>query len=170
MRTFKSQSMELKRDDIWGIYEDDARTLSEFIEKHVPKLQLRKDVSEDVGKNVSTIKKLLNHSFYEYEFIDLAYKELLHTFEMALKIRYQELNQKEWPKSKSLKDLIGWFRNKCYFEASNQRFFDQIRFVRNHFSHPKNYSLGGMAFLGRFNDITDLINDTYANIEERKTR
>ncbi len=162
--------MELRRHDIWSIYQDDAKTLSMFYEKHVPKMQLRNDVSEDVCKSFSIISKMLIHSFYEYEFIDVAFTKLLHTFEMALKIRYEELNNKAWPKSKRLEQLINWFREGGYFEINGKDFLDHVRNVRNRNSHPENYSLGGVGLFHWFDTIVDMINDLYADVDARKKR
>ena len=116
-------------------------------------------VHEDIKKSFVTIKKLLYHSYYEYQFIDVAVNMALQTFEMALKQRYEELEGKKFKKRLEL--LIEWFNERNYFEANHPEFLKQIRKVRNIFVHPENHSFGGTALFHWFHSVTDLINDTY---------
>ena len=162
--------MELKRHSVWGIYDYKASSLDKFIENFVPAMKLRKEVSEDVIKAYKIIKSLIIHSYYEYEFVDLAVSKLLQTFEMALKIRYSELNDEEWPSKKPLAQLMEWFRTREYFEVNHKSLMDHVRNARNAFSHPQNHSFGGIALFHWFDTITDLINDIHEDVEGRKKR
>jgi hypothetical protein len=162
--------MKLERHSVWDLYDDRTSSLEKFIENFVPAMKLRKEVSEDVIKTYKIIKSLIIHSYYEYEFIDVAFTKMLQTFEMALKIRYRELNEKEWSKNKRLADLIEWFRTKEYFEVNQKEYMDHIRNARNAFSHPQSHSFGGIALFHWFDTITDLINDIHEDVENRKKR
>ena len=116
------------------------------------------------------IRNLIVHSYYEYEFADVAVSKLLQTFEMALRIRYKELNKEEWPSKKPLAILIEWFRTRGNFEVNHKTFMDHVRKVRNSFSHPQSHNLGGIALFHWSDTITDLINDIHADVENRKIR
>lgn len=160
----------MERHSVWGIYGDRTSTLEKFIQNFVPQMKLRREVSENVVKSYRIIKSLVIHSYFEYEFIDVAVSKLLQTFEMALKIRYKELNGEEWPSKKPLVHLIEWFRTKEYFEVNHKTFMDHVRKARNAFSHPQSHSFGGMVLFHWFDTITDLINDIYEDVERRKKR
>ncbi len=162
--------MKLERHSVWSIYDDRADNLEKFIENFVPDMKLRMDVAEDVIKAYKVIRGLLIHSYYEYEFVDVAVSKLLHTFEMALKIRHKDLTNEEWPEKRPLAHLIELFRNGGYFEINHKDFFDYVRNARNAFSHPRNHSFGGIALFHWFDTITDLINDLYEDVGKRRNR
>jgi hypothetical protein len=162
--------MKLESHSVWEIYDDRASTLEQFVKNFVPSMKLRKEVGEDVVKAYKLIKSLITHSYYEYEFVDVAVSKLLQTFEMALKIRYEQLNNEEWPSKKPLAKLIEWFRIREYFEVNHKAFMDHVRNARNAFSHPQNHSFGGIALFHWFDTITDLINDIHEDVERRKKR
>jgi hypothetical protein len=161
--------MELKPDDIWNTFENAPQSLEQFCEQYVPEMKLRTQVHDDIFKEYEIIQKLLVHSYYEYKFIDVAVAKLLHTFEMALTIRFGEVNDNKKP-PRSLQKMIEWFRLNNFFEQSNEHYFDVIRKVRNIVSHPSNHSFGGIAKFHWFNQITDLINEIHADIPERVER
>lgn len=162
--------MQLKPANIWSIFDNAPKTLEAFCQRYVPDLLLRKEVSQDVVEEYEVIRKLLLHSYYEYKFIDVAMTKLLHTFEMALKIRFREVNESVNKVPNNLQKLISWFRERNYFEVSDESYFNHIRQVRNIVSHPERHSFGGTAKLHWFNQITDLINDLYADLDERIQR
>ena len=58
----------------------------------LPEFYFKKEVPEDVVKCFGVIKSLLAHSYFEYEFIDVAYSKALQTFEMAMSLRYRDFN------------------------------------------------------------------------------
>ena len=160
----------LKKHSVWSIYDDKASSVEKFIQNFVPEMKLRKEVSQDVVKVYKVIRSLIIHSYYEYEFVDVAVSKLLQTFEMALKIRYRELNDKEWDSRKPLGQLIEWFRVGEYFENNDKSDLKHIREVRNYYSHPVSHSFGGVALLHWFDVITDRINDIYDDPDKRKDR
>jgi hypothetical protein len=162
--------MNLEKHSTWDIYEELTGSLEQFVKSIVPEIKLREEVSEDVVKAYGVIRSLLKHSYYEYEFVDVAVAKILQTFEMALKIRYKELTQSNWPKSKPLVALIDWFRDGFYFENNDKAYLDCIRSARNYYSHPKHHGFGGIALFHWFDSVTDLINDLYGDVEQRKHR
>ncbi|PWL31745.1 hypothetical protein [uncultured Roseivirga sp.] len=150
--------MKFEKDETWSVFQNTG-SFEEFVENVIPKFSLRDEVHEDVKKAFSTIKKLLDHSYYEYQFIDVAVNLALQTFEMALKQRYQELEGKKFKKRLEL--LIEWFDERNYFEANHPEFLKQIRKVRNIFVHPESHNFGGTVLFHWFYSVTDLINDIY---------
>ena len=90
---------------------------------------------------------------------------------MALKLRYSELNDGLKPKpTLKLPHLLEWFRSRNYFEIDYQPFFDQVRKVRNHLTHPERNNLFGTVGLPWLNTVVDLINDLYEDINLRDDR
>jgi hypothetical protein len=154
-----------------------CETYESFLNVMLPDIWLNVNVSEDVKKNFRVIRKLLEHSYYEYEFCDMAATKALMTTEMALKIRYRELTKELWstkdknakPK-RNLKNLIDWFNDKTYFEVYNPCFLDKIRAIRNYLAHPENFSFGGPIMIQWVEHSVDLINDIYEDPDLRKIR
>jgi len=161
--------MQIKRHGVWRVYDDSADTLEAFSKNFIPNMNLRNEVSEDISKAYHVIRQLLIHSYFEYEFVDVAVTKLLQTFEMALKIRYEEINVKSWGKG-PLEQLIEWFRKGYYFENVDKNFLKHVRNVRNDLSHPQKHSFGGIGLFHWFDTITDLINDLYGDLDLRKQR
>jgi len=157
-------------DNRWEAYEFD-QTFQTFKSKMLPQLFLKEQVDDNVKKAFGVVRKLLEHSYYEYEFFDVAAREALFAFEMALKIRYKEVNNgEEWPEKKPLARLIDWFESRSYFEVYNEYFLDHLRSVRNGFAHRKQYGYGGPIMRQWILHTMDLINDLYEIIPLRQRR
>ena len=159
----------MERDEIWGCFVIPV-TFEGFCKETIPEINLKPEVNEDVHKSFRVVRKLLEHSYYEYEFFDMAALKSILSFEMALKLRYQELTGTKWSENKSLKTLIQWFHEKRYFEVYNDSFLDYVRMIRNHSAHPYRHGLSGA--MGRQNILysIDLINDLYEDPELRVKR
>jgi hypothetical protein len=76
--------MELKMDSRWDVYVFD-HSFETFKNKMLPQLFLKEQLANDVKKAFRVVGKLLEQSYYEYEFYDVAAREALFTFEMALR-------------------------------------------------------------------------------------
>lgn len=160
----------LKRDRRWELFYGDI-SLEQFVDEKLPAPVFKKAVSKDVVDSFGIAYQLLIHSYYQYLFIDLAVARALYIFEMALYIRYKELNAQEWDlKKKPLIQLIDWFNERSYFEIADKSFLDHVRTTRNHFAHPKGFHFAGFAGLPWINTVVDLINGLYEEIELRKER
>ncbi|MEO5601095.1 MAG: hypothetical protein ABIR06_09220, partial [Cyclobacteriaceae bacterium] len=72
--------MEITRHPTWAALYGEI-TLQEFINRFIPAIKLKTDVNEDVKKSFFIVEKLLIHSYYEYQFLDIAYAKALHIFE-----------------------------------------------------------------------------------------
>lgn len=160
--------MELKKDSRWNAF--DIVDFKSFKERMLPKIRFKNDVNETIKKSFIIIEKLLYHSYYEYEFYDIAAQKSLLYFEMALKIRFKEVNNVEWNKKKSLKELIDCFDSQHYFEVLNKEYLNWIRKVRNYYAHPDTYSFGGPMTKHNIENSVDLINDLYEDPRLRENR
>lgn len=163
-------SLIMKRDSRWNIFYNDI-SLEDFVNDKIPKIEFKPEVNSEIIESFKPVHKLLIHSYFEYQFLDLAVTKSLHLFEMAMKLRYSELNGgAKWKFNAPLKQLIEWFRTKNYFEIEHESFFKQIRFVRNHLTHPERNNLTGTVGLPWLNTVMDLINDLYEDINLRNQR
>jgi hypothetical protein len=168
--------MEFQKDTRWEVFLD-CNDFASFKKSTVPEIHFKELVPEDVVKSFNIIQKLLLHSYYEYEFYDVAAAKALMTFEMALKIRYEQLTGEEWEKKvkrrepkRDLMNLISWFQNQHYFEVTNDKYLEQVRKVRNSYAHPEKHSYGGPMVRQWIQNPMDLINDLYEDPELREKR
>lgn len=159
----------LERHRTWTAFQGEL-SFEEFVDKKIPKILFKEAVNSDVKQAFEIIQKLLIHSYYEYLFIDVAVNKALQTFEMALKLRYKELNGgKEWKKA-TLYQLIPWFQKRHYFESDNKNFLHRIRKTRNYLSHPENHRFAGSVGFPWIQTVVELINDLYEDTELRVQR
>ncbi|MBK7967978.1 MAG: hypothetical protein IPK08_03085 [Bacteroidetes bacterium] len=133
----------------------------------IPKFYFRMGVPKDVIQNFEVVEKMLALSYYEYKLIDEAYAKAIHTFEMAMSIRYKEI----FPQSKKATFNI------LITELSKLNLFDtdldtlkHVKYMRNHYSHPERHSFGGIVFWKRIEFTSHLINEMYEDIELRLER
>src|SRR5690349_12109665 len=132
----------MKKDETWNAF-DQARSADEFYDEFVPELYVKPQVNKEIVENFRVIRKLIEYSYFEYRFYDVATLESLLTLEMALKIRFSEINLENWPKKKSLSHLMDWFQKHNYFEVYNGEFLRHIRAIRNLMAHPLQHSFSG---------------------------
>src|SRR6202012_3803848 len=102
-------------DERWKIFYG-IETHQEFIDKCGIVFHLNHLVSDEIKKIYNVIQQILIHSYFEYEFVDVAATQAKLKLETALKIRYNELVKEAWPRNKSFKELLNWFRLNGYFE------------------------------------------------------
>ncbi|MFZ6012112.1 MAG: hypothetical protein ACOYXT_17355 [Bacteroidota bacterium] len=164
--------MQLERHPVWTALYDDI-SLKDFIDRVVPKIQFKSEVHEDIKKAFATVQNLLIQSYYDYQFLDVAYAKALHYLEMALKLRARDVDStldKDKSDERTLSPLVQWFASRNYFEVQNPAFIKRISQARNHFSHPKRHGFAGTAGLHWIDTVVDLINDLYENVELRLER
>ena len=154
--------------EAWSFFPD-ANTFENFKEKILPKIYLKNEVPEDVKKSFEVIQNLLDHSYCEYEFLDVAVVKALTTFEMSLKIRYAQIKN-ESPGKRKLQGLIDVFRKEGYFESDYIEFFTHVRDVRNLITHPHMHTIGGIFWTRWILNASCLINDLYEDEALRNQR
>lgn len=157
----------LQQDERWSIYEN-IKDYSSFCQKILPEIYLKPEVHSDIRSEFRVIEKLLQHSYYEYEFYDVAAQKSMFALEMALKIKFREIHNESF--KGALGGLINWFAGNNFFETTNKEYLDYIRSVRNNFAHPERYSFGGSMMSQWISHPLDLINDLYESRKLRKQR
>ena len=158
----------LQRHPIWQ-YALKAETLQDFKENVLKPIYINPSVPDDIQGEIKLVEKLLIHSFFEYEFIDVALTHAAFTLEKALKIKSKEIGAGLNPKL-TFEKLIEWFFVNGYFETDNIEVPNQLRNIRNDKVHRAEKSLGGVIFMGKVYHTLDLINDLYEDHNLRKDR
>jgi hypothetical protein len=158
----------MERDDTWSIFSG-TDTFDSFRANFLRPIYLKPNVNDEIRKHVGLIEKLLNHCYYEYEFIDVALLHAIFTLEKAMVIRLNELNI-SFNKNKTLRNLSEWFFTNGYFEISNLDVIHQLRDIRNGKVHNTKKSFGGSVFLNKLYRALDLINDLYEDVQLRNER
>lgn len=131
---------------------------------------LKPEVPEDVRGQWAVIKSLVELSYYQYEFIDLAVHKAFISLEMAIRIRHREVTGTTKMENYTMNPLIKWFFKRGYFETDHEGYIDRMVWIRNHFSHPKMHSFGGPLTSHNLFSPLHLINDLYEDIGLRKKR
>lgn len=166
----ESTTPALEMDETWTVFDKVSTNRSEFIKKFVPEIYLRPEVHKDTKENFRLVRKLLEHSYFEYKFYDMGALKTMITMEMALKLRYQEINNEKWSKNKSLEKLIDWFADRNYFEVYNPDYLDSLRTIRNIMAHPYEHTYSGPHSSHLIKNVVDLVNCLYEDPALRKLR
>lgn len=154
----------LPRDPRWDIQEKNS---FEYFKSLSKQIQFRPEISDEIVNRFAVVKRLLAQSYFVYDFIDVAYERALLTLEMAIKIRYEEIEGKIW--KKNLKKLIDWAESKHLFEDDSE-VIHKLRKFRNRVAHPEKYTLLGIAGVDIVARIVEVINGLYDSVEKRKER
>nr|WP_294991374.1 hypothetical protein [uncultured Sediminibacterium sp.] len=156
-------------DPRWG-HDEPTFPYDVFYKTLVPDLYLKDEVPEDVKGQWKVIKSLIELSYYQTEFMDLAVHKALLSLEMAMKFRHKEITQSDKGLNLTMKPLLYWFYSRGYFEADHEEYIKHIEFMRNHYSHPKLHSFGGHFIVHNIYHPLSMINDLYEDTELRKER
>ncbi len=148
-----------KPDVIWEIY--GASSQKEYIDKFMVKGRFHPAVPNDVREAFTTVEYLIAHSYYHYPMFDEALKKALGIFEMAVKLRCNELNIPVTLPSKRgvipdrrLVDLITELHIVEPIKEMSDS-LNNLRLIRNIYSHPSYYSFIGV--IARLN-ILSIVN------------
>ncbi|TAJ47350.1 MAG: hypothetical protein EPO58_15735 [Chitinophagaceae bacterium] len=158
-----------KIDSRWG---HDAQIVEyeTFFQKVDSTFYLKSEVHQDVHGHWNVIKSLVELSYYQYEFIDLAVQKALMSLELAMKLRHKEIENNDWAYHKTMKPLLYWFFKRGYFETDHKEYIDRIDWMRNNYSHPKMHSFGGPFISHNIYSPLNMINDLYEDRGLRKER
>lgn len=160
----------MKRDEKWDCFEGIETDFNTYAGKVGADMFLKAEISDDIHQSFRIIKRLLQCSFYEYEFYDIAAFQSLIALEMAFRIRYMEIKGEDCPQKKTLQDLFKMFFKLGYLEIYDSFFLDHIRSVRNSMTHRAKHGFGGPGTIQWVHHSIDLINDLYEDINLRKER
>jgi hypothetical protein len=120
-------------------------------------------------KLLKRVKKLLLHSYYEYEFLDVALLQITIALEKRLKIEYKLLNPTD-SKRRMLDFLLKWARKKNLFELDNLLYLQVLKDIRNDEVHDETDRLLGITSLEKIYTINKLINDVEGDPVLRQKR
>jgi hypothetical protein len=159
------QSFGLRRNSLWdGFTNVSYRELEKAADRIV---SFREDVPDNVRNRLDVVRRLIRHSYFEYDFMDVAAERTLFTFEMALKSKLRDLGRE--PGEKPLAKLIEWGAEGYLFERGEEA-AHAVRNLRNHEAHPDRNGRKGPAALHLTEQVVWMINEMYADREQRKDR
>ena len=155
----------LQRDARWNSMGINA---SDDFEPIIKRIRFVSGVSKDVESRFERVKSAIRFSFYDYDLLDVALDYSLFTLELAIKKRYQDLEQAD-PADIGLAGLIKWGCNKNLFEPSEESMLS-LKELRNNAAHPRRYSLWGYIAYDPIIFIVDVINGMYEDPLLRRKR
>ena len=162
-----NEILKLDKHPIWDVFEG-CNTYEDFKNNIVKDIYIKPNVNEDIRNKTLIIQKLLQHSYFEYEFIDIAYNQAVSLLEKTMKIKYFEIHGRKT--NLNLNKLIKWFFDNNYFETWNDLVIHQHRSIRNIQLHDTEPMLGGTVFLKKLYNVFQHINDLYEDVHLRIIR
>lgn len=145
-------------DSRWEAYSPSyTQELFEFLSETL--ITPNKHVPEVVRLKLSQVKSVYRLRSVDYELQDIALFLIIMAFELALRIKYEDVNGSET--SKGLIGLLYWAKKKKYLNIEKKR-IEFIVTLRNGFAHTKRPEdlLGTLAsFI--IAEINDKINELY---------
>lgn len=134
-------------DPIWSSFQIENQ--EDYIKKYVIKGNFHTGVHEDVIKSFETVEYLMAHAYYHWQLYDQVLVKLLSIFEMAVKLKSEELNNPpEYQdrtgktQTKTLVKLIDELKQFGY-PSELIRDLHWLRKLRNMEAHPDRYSFAG---------------------------
>lgn len=127
-------------------------------------------------KGLQVIRKLIAHSFYEYQFCDIAAAHMHMLMEMAMAWKFEEITGAPWyiettkesteeekklAKSRTLFGLFKWLKDNDYLDVIHPVNSDILRKTRNYYAHPRMHTIGGGVVLSRIKELIAFINELY---------
>lgn len=160
--------MKLERESIWGVFEN-TESIESFSKYFFEDIYLSKLMPSNLYQQLEQVIKLLNFSYFEYTFLDLALLHSIIILEKAIKLKCEEANP-NFNKKTNFKALCEWCCKHDMFEIKDQSFLEQLRLIRNGKVHDTKSINGGLVFIRKTKKVILLINDLYEDIELRKQR
>ena len=161
-----SDFIPLEKDPKWSAFND--YTWESFQETYLPKVALISTVHPEVHKQFRAIRKLIAHSYFEYEFFDIAAGQMTMLVEMAMVWKYEQLTGEPWQrktkkreKKRDLKNLFEWLTQNGHFSTTFPTDTNFLRQVRNYYAHPKKHGFSGGTHLKSIIHLIHFINELY---------
>ncbi|KAB2872050.1 MAG: hypothetical protein F9K37_01510 [Bacteroidales bacterium] len=153
----------LEPDSRWSLWH--CKTNEEFIEKFLVKGKFHKDVPEDVIKEYTTVEHLVAHSFYYYPMFDEAFSKTTRIFEMAVKLRCDQLGVK--PSGKGFIPLNNYISALKEYYGDISEDWENEKKLRNLFAHPeKHFFMGPINRFYAFQHFVNIINKLFSSREK----
>lgn len=144
---------------------EDFQTLAKEI------VHLDQDMPEEITQSFDLVKRLIEYSYFEYEFLDAAFERTLINFELALRYKFihETGETKKEAKERNLDQLINWAHRNSFIEVDKKR-VHALRSLRNSTTHRYSYQLAGYTSLDLIPLVVQWINDLYDSVELRTER
>jgi hypothetical protein len=139
---------------LWDTVEG-CNTFEGFYAKMVPNFEINHSVPDEIKNRLAVIQKLIEYSYYEYEFIDVAFLMMFQTLEFSLHLKFISLNPNKKGK-KNLKPYLDWAVSSKVISLSKDE-MELLFMLRNHVMHLKQESVLGITILRRIKLIGQLI-------------
>ena len=159
-----SSTVTLSRDEVWDAFQ--VGPYASFCGRVSQAIQGRNELPQKVKERLGVIEALLHHSYFEYDFLDVAMERMLFTFEMALRTRLEEIDV-------AAPDHLV----KCIKVAAKQHLFEDgadaahiVRKFRNRSAHPERNSRHGPMALSIIERVMSIINGMYEDLMLRAER
>lgn len=143
-------------------------TYENFRKTALLKAKLSPLVPNEISESFNVVYRLLEFSYYEYEFNDLAVLKSILIAEMAIRMKYKEIYGSD--SKKSLNYLMKILYKENHFESEVEYFLIRFREMRNYIAHPKRHDFGGPIVIFWIDHAIDLINDLFEDPILRKKR
>lgn len=161
--------MDYQPSPIWKSF--GAHSHEEFENKFVLKSRFHSGVHKEVVAAYDTIESLLHYAYYEYKFLDVALTQLMGLFEMAVKLRCEEIeialdyqDRRDHLRKKNLNRLIDELVNETLTEEFHS-LMHNVRKMRNYSAHPERNDTLGTLTLRPMLVIINLINQLFLSQE-----
>jgi hypothetical protein len=161
-----SDFIPLEKDPKWNAFND--YTWESFQKIYLPKVDLISTVHPEVRKQYRAIRKLIAHSYFEYEFFDIAAGQMTMLVEMAMVWKYEQLTGEPWKRKtkkgeskRDLKNLFDWLNQNGHFATNFPTDTNFLRQVRNYYAHPKKHGFSGGTHLKAIVHLILFINELY---------
>jgi hypothetical protein len=152
-------------DTIWRIF--GAPTEAEYIQKFVVKGNFHAGVHEDVVKSYDVVEHIMALSYFHYPMYEVALQKLLGIYEMAVKLRSQQVGivmdytlKNGAKRKKELNKLIDELVDKALIPELKS-VMHHTRKIRNIFAHPDQYSLFGTLSHSVLIPLVNLLNQLF---------
>lgn len=156
----------LERDPNWSAYND--YTWESFQKTYLPKVGLISTVHPEVHKQFRAIRKLIAYSYFEYEFFDIAARQMTMLVEMGMVWKYEQLTGEPWKRKtkkgelrRDLKNLFDWLNQNGHFATNLPTDTNLLRQIRNYYAHPKKHGFSGGTHLKSIIHLILFINELY---------
>ncbi len=146
----------MKPDTLWEIVEG-CETFESFCKGMVPAFQNDDRIPNEIRRKLERIQKLIAHSYYEYDFIDVALLQAFHTLEFALHLKYKSV----YPNKKGLENLkphLDWAVRVKYISLYQNKMISELR---NHLAHQKEESVMGTVGVRFIKAMVELISNLF---------
>lgn len=152
--------LHFKMDSRWNGYHPPF-TQESFVKLSESIINPLEDVPDIIKKKLERVKSIIILSSVDYELLDVAQHLMYSVLELALKMKYEQINNSST--QKGLKGLLFWAKENLYLSLNKNaiNFYSGLRNDFAHLNRPKD--LHGTISTHLIKDLNNLINDLYSH-------